>query len=296
MARHLTTVDTELAAIPGVVSVWCASATEIGIHEIDGAESFAAPHTPAAYAHHADVPHRAASAMKVAILAALYRAVDAGRLDLGSTVLVHNEFASAAPGAPAYGVNRGHDSDEQVWHQVGSPVRLGWLAERMIVRSSNLATNLVLAEVGLPAVRQLLADAGLSVMAVGRGIEDDAAIATGITNLVSATDLGRLYRGLALGTLVSARACVAMLDILAAQEFRADLIAGLPPGTRAAVKNGWLNGIRHSAGVVFPDDAPPFVLAVCLTTPLAVNRQGDEACQVVARIAAAAWADRHDLT
>jgi beta-lactamase class A len=66
-------------------------------------------------------------------------------------------------------------------------------------------------------------------------------------------------------------------------------------GTRAAVKNGWINGVRHSVGAVYPDDTEPFVLAVCLTTPLAVNQHGDEACQIVASIAAAAWADRHHL-
>ncbi|MCI0688709.1 MAG: class A beta-lactamase-related serine hydrolase, partial [Sporichthyaceae bacterium] len=63
--------------------------------------------------------------------------------------------------------------------------------------------------------------------------------------------------------------------------------------TRVAHKNGWVSGLRHSAGVVFPDDAEPFVLAVCMTTPLATGDHDDAACQLVARIAAAAWADAH---
>jgi beta-lactamase class A len=86
-----------------------------------------------------------------------------------------------------------------------------------------------------------------------------------------------------------------MLDLLAAQELRDDLAAGLPPGTRVAHKNGWISGVRHAAGVLYPADAPPFTLCVCTSTPLAHNRHGDDACQLVARIAAAAWSARHEL-
>jgi beta-lactamase class A len=86
-----------------------------------------------------------------------------------------------------------------------------------------------------------------------------------------------------------------MLATLLAQEINDDLAAGLPAGTRIAHKNGWVDGVRHGAGVIFPDDAPPFVLAVCLTTPLAVNDTDDDACRLLSNIAAAAWAARHAL-
>jgi beta-lactamase class A len=86
-----------------------------------------------------------------------------------------------------------------------------------------------------------------------------------------------------------------MLDTLLGQECVEDLAAGLPPGTRIAHKNGWIPGVRHGAGVVFPADAPPYAIAVCTSTPLAVNEQNAAACQLVARIAAASWADRHTL-
>jgi beta-lactamase class A len=279
MGRHLTTMDSTLDSVPGVVSVWCGRPATAPI---------------AAYQRAADVVHPAASTLKVAVLAAVYRAVDAGRLDLDQTVTVINEFPSATT-APPYGCDRRHDSDEQVWLRLGEAVRLGWLARRMIVRSSNLATNLVLGVVGRPAVREALAVAGTRRMAVERGIEDSAASEAGLANVTTAADLAALLSATALETIASAPACHAMLEILAAQELRDDLPAGLPPGTRVAVKNGWLTGIRHSAGVIFPDDAPPFVLAVCMSTPWAVNQHGDDACQIVAKIAESAWNDRHDL-
>ena len=81
-----------------------------------------------------------------------------------------------------------------------------------------------------------------------------------------------------------------MLATLAAQERRDDLAAGLPAGTRVAYKNGWVSGVRHAAGIVDPADTDPYILVVCLATPLASDTdEPDEACRLVAGIAAASW-------
>ena len=54
--------------------------------------------------------------------------------------------------------------------------------------------------------------------------------------------------------------------------------------------------MRHGAGVVFPDDAPPYAVAVCTTTDLAAGQDADDAaCRLVARVSATAWAARHTL-
>src|SRR4051812_47870345 len=90
--------------------------------------------------------HGAASTMKVAVLAALYRGAD-----LDAPVPVVNDFASAAGAGPGYRNARPSDDADEVWTRLGEPVPARWLARRMIVRSSNLATNLLLARVGRPA-------------------------------------------------------------------------------------------------------------------------------------------------
>ena len=82
-----------------------------------------------------------------------------------------------------------------------------------------------------------------------------------------------------------------MLDVLLAQEVVDDVVRGLPDGTRVGHKNGWVEGIRHSAALVLPGDAPEFVLTTCISAPLG----DDEGRDLVARIAAAAWADRHAI-
>lgn len=273
---QLTGLKADLAGVPGIVSIW-----------------YGPPGGPARYARADRETHYAASMMKLAVLAGLYREHDAGRVNLDDTVPVHNEFRSVAPGVGTFfGCRRSYDSDEAVWERVGTTVPLRWLARRMIVRSSNLATNLILERIGLDAATAAWRAAGAERSVVARLIEDQAAADRGIANLVTAADVAALLGGIAQGAVGHPESCRDMLDILLAQELKEDLAAGLPPGTRVAHKNGWVMGIRHAGGIVFPDDAEPFVLAVCLSTPLAVNRSTDEACRLVARIAAAAWHDR----
>jgi beta-lactamase class A len=271
----LSALTPELDAVDGTVSVWC------------GRLGGGGP----AFERHADATHYAASTMKVAVLAAVYRATDAGALDLDAELPVHNEFRSAAPEAPTFGCAPEDDSDTEVWQRVGGAAPLRWLARRMIVASSNLATNLCLAAVGTGAANDVYRAAGARHSVIGRGIEDLAARAAGISNLVTAADMAAVLGVLVAGQLASPRASDEMLAVLLAQERGEDLASGLPPGTRIAHKNGWVDGIRHGAGVIFPAGAAPYVLVCCTTTALA---QAD-ACALLARVAAASWADRDRL-
>ncbi len=236
-----------------------------------------------------DAPHAAASMMKLAVLVALYRAADAGTADLDAPVPVVNDFASAAGGR--YTAERGYDNEHAVWDRLGGSAPARWLARRMIVGSSNLATNLLLGVLGLPAVAEAWRAAGATGSVTGRGIGDLAADAAGIRNTVTAADLARLLGGVATATVATPGACAEMLDVLAAQEHRVDLAAGVPAGTPVAHKNGWITGVRHSAGVVLPGDAPPYVLAVCTTG----CPDDDGACRLIAHVSRLAYAMRGSL-
>jgi beta-lactamase class A len=258
-APRVAALDGELAARAGTVSVWCGPVGS----------------SRAAYARLADAAHYAASTMKVAVLVALYRAHAAGSLDIDAEVPVVNDFASALPGAPRFAIDR--DRDDGVWDRLGGPATLRWLARQMIVRSSNLATNVVLAHVDARYVPRLV---GATRMRLERGIGDTAARDAGIDNVVTARDLAIL-----LGAVTDPE----VIEVLCAQEHREDLAAGLPAGTRAAHKSGWVTGVRHAAGIVYPADARPYTIVVCTTGT------GDDAPALIARIVAASWADRHDI-
>jgi beta-lactamase class A len=246
---------------------------------------------PAALSHQADHQHYAASTMKVALVISAYRRADAGTLDLDSQVNVHSEFDSVAPGA-RFEMDRSEDSDEETWRRMDTPVSLRWLANRAIVRSGNLATNLLLEAVGLPAVAETLDVIGATDSVVARGIEDAPARETGRQNLVTAADLALTLRELAGVRVASAQSCQEILATLAAQQINDAIPRGLPLGTKVAHKSGWVTGISHDAGIVYPDDSPPYVLVMCTTSELAE----DESLALIARAAAASWQDRQEIS
>jgi beta-lactamase class A len=229
----------------------------------------------------ADITHDAASTIKAAVLAALYRS----ELDLDKPIPVLDSFPSALPGT-TFRNSIEMDSDPEPWRCVGGHASLRWLANRMITRSSNLATNLCIHHVGLTAVAEVWRAAGATNSATNRLIEDYAAKNIGIHNMVTAADLVRLFLSLA----------SAELDLLARNNYRVDLAAGLPSGTHIAFKNGWFPGLRHSAGIVYPQDAAPYAIAVCYTGPLATGHAlNDPAAHLIARTSADMWAQRHHL-
>ena len=231
--------------------------------------------------------HYAASTMKLALLIAVFRAAERGELDLESPVPVHDDFSSAADGS-TFHMSRDYDNDERPWDRLGSSATLRWLGTRAIVRSSNLATNLLLEAVGIDEVQQTLAAIGCTDSVFVRGIEDKAAREASLANLTSARDLALTLQAIVAGTIASRATCDELIEILEAQEFRDTIPAGLPSGTRIAHKSGWVEGNCHDAGIVYPPGGEPFILVVCTT-----SRLGDTLGQrFIARVATAAWEDR----
>lgn len=243
--------------------------------------------------YRADEQHYAASTMKLALVMAAYRGSESGQLDLDQQVTVHNTFASRHDGSP-FAVARDEDSDPEPWRRLGEPVALRWLCHRAIVRSSNLATNLVLDAVGTDAVADVLAVVGATRSRVTRGIEDGAARAAGLQNVVTAADLARTLQALTAdnsAAVLSPVGSLEVLAVLAAQQINDAMPARLPAGTVVAHKSGWVDGISHDAGIVYPGsdaEGDPFVFAMCTTSELA-ERAG---LDLIATTAAAAFADR----
>ena len=235
----------------------------------------------AAYAYRGDELVHAASTMKVPVLVALHRAAFEGRLALDEPLRVVNEFASIVDGSP-YTLDRGEDADPGLYDAVGEDLSLAELARRMIVRSSNLATNLLVARLGAAEIQRTIEALGVRHMRVLRGVEDTKAFEAGLSNSATASDLACLMATIAGGGAVSEAHSRAMLAVLEAQEFNELIPAGLPAGTRVAHKTGSITGIVHDAAVVLPADAPPYVLVV-LTRGFADPARAGEAIRSVAR-------------
>jgi beta-lactamase class A len=221
--------------------------------------------------------------MKLPVMIAAVRDAERGGLALDQPVLLVNRFASAAPAAPPYALDPADDSDSALYAMAGARVPARELVRRMIVRSSNLATNALVAIVGADAATGAARALGAPGVRVVRGVEDNAAFRRGIVNTATAPGLAALLAAVETGRAASADGCRFMREVLLAQEFSAEIPAGVPPGTPVAHKTGWIRGVLHDAAIVYPRGRAPYVLVV-LTRGVGEERVAREAIVDVSRV------------
>ena len=228
-----------------------------------------------------DRVHAAASTFKLALLIALHRAATDHGLDLDEEIDVRAVLPSVVPGA-TYETTRDYDNDEQPWLRPGGTASPRWLGERSVVRSSNLATNLLLDRLGTGAVNAVFERAGATGCVVRRPIQDTAASEAGLGNEVTASGLAAVLCDLALHGPDDVE------RTLAACEDDEMAAAGLPAGIHFAHKPGWFERVCHDAGIVRPDEGDPFVLVVLTASAL----DDDAARALVADTARVCWESR----
>jgi beta-lactamase class A len=199
--------------------------------------------------------------MKVPVMIELVRESETGALRLDQRVLLVNQFGSIVDGSP-YSLDPKEDSDSAMYARVGERVTVRELMDRMITRSSNLATNAVIALVGARRVDSVAHTLGATRMRVLRGVEDGKAYERGLNNTTTAADLAALLSAIANGRAASPAGTAVMLDVLSRQEFNGEIPAGLPAGTRVAHKTGQITAVLHDAAIVYPAGRPPYVLVV----------------------------------
>ena len=229
-----------------------------------------------------------ASTIKVAVLLALFGAIDAGRFTLDSRLHVRNRFLSLVDRTP-FRVSPGRDADKDVHAAIGKTMRIGDLARHMIVTSSNLATNLLVDLIKVDQAQQMLARHGIRGIELARGVEDDKAFDANFNNRVTANGLVALFRVIHERSGVLPESAREMLDILFQQEFRSGIPAGIPAEVRAATrianKTGEISVAAHDAGLVFLPAREPYVLAV-LTEP---EPSSDRRMERIARVSSVVY-------
>lgn len=203
----------------------------------------------------------AASTMKVPVMMELFRQAANKQINLDASITVKNEFASIVDGSP-YQLNPSDDSDNVMYQKIGQPMTIRALIERMIVRSSNLATNLLIEKANAENVMKLMKALGANDIQVRRGVEDTKAFRAGLNNTTTAYDLMLLLRTIAEKKFLRAWACEEMTTILLKQEFNEGIPAGLPSGIRVAHKTGSITKIYHDAGIVYLPNRKPYIIVV----------------------------------
>lgn len=229
----------------------------------------------------------AASTIKLAVLLALHQAVARGEVELDGWLHVRNRFPSRAGGEP-FRIARERDADGVVHAEVGKLMRVRDLAERMIVASSNLATNLLLDLLGAREAQRSLLELGLQGIELVRGVEDEGAHQAGIDNRVTADGLLALLRLLQEGQRIPAEAGRQMIDVLGRQELTGGVGLGVPEAARArarvAHKTGEISTMAHDAGLVFLPDRQPYALVLLSEWPAGGDSRQAALGQIAAEV------------
>ena len=225
----------------------------------------------------------AASTIKVAVLLAVFRAADEGRLHLDDPLHVRNRFISAADSSP-FRLSPDSDAMPELYRSVGRTAKISTLAEGMIAASSNLATNLLLDFIGVDYARKVLRDGQVDGVKLRRGVEDHAAHHRGTNNEVTADGLMSLLSAVR-GDFLRNESKEQAIRILLQQRFNSMLPARLPAHATVAHKTGEISTACHDMGIVYLPEREPYI-AVILTE---FDSEGDRRREIVAAISAAIY-------
>lgn len=211
----------------GTYAVACASADGSWLVDVNG-----------------DEPFVSASIIKLAILGTLLDQAQSGALSLDDSVTVDPSDVVGGTGV----IQTSGAGGSYTYRQ---------LAAYMIQDSDNIATNLIIDAVGMPAVNEYARGIGLAETVLNRRMMD---FSTDVENYTSANDVARMLQLIYQGKLVSPDASEFALDLLKGQHDGAGLLEGLPAGSVFAHKTGTLDGVFNDGGIVLASS--PYVMVV----------------------------------
>jgi CubicO group peptidase (beta-lactamase class C family)/beta-lactamase class A len=201
----------------------------------------------------------AASTMKTPVLIETFRLISQHQLTPGDSILIHTDFTSIADSS-RFILDSATDSEKDLYSLAGRKLPLRDLLYKMITESSNLATDLVIEQVGARRVQATMRELGAKDIMILRGVEDEKAFEKGMNNTTTAYDLMLLFGKIATGAAVDKVSCDAMIRILLDQHFKEVIAGRLPDSIRVASKSGWITGSCHDSGIVFLPDGRKYVV------------------------------------
>lgn len=209
----------------------------------------------------ADEAFHPASTMKIFVMMEVFNQAHQGFFSLDDLIQITNSFTSIAAGS-RYSLDIKDDSETTFYARLGEMESVREIMRLMIVRSSNLGTNLLIEKVGAKNVNAFIQALGIEGVIVRRGVEDKAAFRLGLNNSASARGLTQTMKLIAEGKVVSKKASAEMVEIMLGQEFKESIPALLPRSVKVAHKTGWTGTFYHDTGIIFPEHRKPYVLSI----------------------------------
>ncbi|MDH4263026.1 MAG: class A beta-lactamase-related serine hydrolase [Spirochaetia bacterium] len=202
----------------------------------------------------------AASTYKAAILIALMRMDQQNKLALKDKILVENTFESIIDRSP-YSLEDDLSEPDTVFSNIGEHVSIKDLLNIMIEKSSNLATNVLVKNIGAQLINDTLNELGSKII-VARGVSDHKAYADCINNVVNASELESLYKIIYNENKIDLVHRKIILDILEKNSETSRLPGKLPDDVKVAHKPGNTSQVFHDAGIIIPQTGSPYFITI----------------------------------
>jgi beta-lactamase class A len=219
--------------------------------------------------HNGDEVFPVASTIKIAVLAELFRQVEAGSIQLEEPYQLKASDLVGGTGV--------------LIHLTAARLTIRDLATLMIVLSDNSAANVLIDRLGIENINALLDRLGLKETRLRRKMMDEKAASEGRENTSTPRELLRLLEAIYRQRVVAADRTAELLDLLSLPK-KSEIARDLLPQTRVAGKPGDLSGVQADAAIVFVKDRP---FAIAVLTSYAGDSEAAE--ELISRVAAAAF-------
>jgi beta-lactamase class A len=219
----------------------------------------------------ADEPFHPASTFKVHVMMEVFHQAEQGLFSLEDCLPITNSFTSIVDGS-RFALLEEDDAEKTLYPRLRESESIFELTRLMIVRSSNLATNILMEKLGTRNVNDFIRELGIQGVTVIRGIFDNAAYELGMNNSATARGLTQTMKLIAQGEVVSKGASARMVEIMLGQEFNQSIPARLPACVKVAHKTGWTGEVYHDTGIVYPENRKPYAISI-MTRGFAEDRE-----------------------
>ncbi len=208
-----------------------------------------------------------ASIAKIPIMLSFFYAAHEGKLSLQDTVKLKDSDKTPGSGTLKY-------------ETPGKAFTIEDLISRMITKSDNTATNMLINHLGFDTLNRYFKKLGLKNTNLSREMMDFKKRKQGIENYTTAGEISRLLEQIYRGKFLNLQISQQCVEILAGQKVKDRIPKKLPDEVVVAHKTGLENFICHDAGIVYTDKGN-FLITVLVKHP---NKTAQKAKSLIADI------------
>jgi beta-lactamase class A len=214
-----------------------------------------------------------ASIIKVPIMVAVYRKIDAGELEFSQQIEIKEEDWAAGAGWLQ-------------WEKAGTKQTVGDLLLLMMTQSDNVAANALVRTVGgAEHINEVARSMGADDTLLYQKVSSERGVVPALDNRSTPRDMATMMRQIAEGKAASEKSCGYMIDLMHQDKLDWWLDAGLPPGVDAANKAGWLYRVYDEVGIVENNDRR-YVIAILSKHGTADVYQGQD---LIKKLSSTVW-------